>query len=147
MPIVPKAKYGRFRPRLYCGLHFLRAVQRADVTTTPDWGYNSAKVVYAFVTYFLLSVIPPPSIFLLLTGRRDANDPRARGLSGLSLRVSRHRDAVAIVNILPMVDWFGGGDQELSVGDDRAGGIGMGMFLFCFAGGDAFALPFRRTMI
>lgn len=91
--------------------------------TTPDWGYNS-KVVYAFVTYFLLSVtytainIPYCSLGGVIT-----NDPKERGLSGLSLRVSRHRDAVAIVNAIADggLVWRRRQSQRLSVGDDRAG--------------------------
>lgn len=65
-----QSKYGRFRPWLLW-IAFPYALFSVLMFTTPDWGYNS-KVVYAFVTYFLLSVTYTAiNIPLLLTGRRD----------------------------------------------------------------------------
>lgn len=72
-----QSKYGRFRPWLLW-IAFPYALFSVLMFTTPDWGYNS-KVVYAFVTYFLLSVtytainIPYCSLGGVIT-----NDPQER---------------------------------------------------------------------
>ncbi|HID2488549.1 TPA: family 43 glycosylhydrolase [Enterobacter cloacae] len=49
-----RSKYGRFRPWLLW-IAFPYALFSILMFTTPDWSYNS-KVIYAFVTYFLLSL-------------------------------------------------------------------------------------------
>lgn len=80
--------------------------------TTPDWDYNS-KVVYAFVTYFLLSVtytainIPYRSLGGVIT-----NAPKGR----VACQVYRFvlvgiATLLLSLTLLPMVDWFGGGDK------------------------------------
>lgn len=130
-----RSKYGRFRPWLLW-IAFPYALFSVLMFTTPDWGYSS-KVVYAFVTYFLLSVtytainIPYCSLGSVIT-----NDPQERvacqswrfvlvGIATLLLSLS----------LLPMVEWFGGGDK--AKGYQLAmlvlAFIGMCMFLFCFA--------------
>ena len=49
-----QSKYGRFRPwLLWIALPY--AVFSVLMFTTPDWTYHS-KVIYAFITYFLLSL-------------------------------------------------------------------------------------------
>ncbi len=85
-----------------------------------------------------------------LTGRRDQQRSKER-VACQAYRfscVSRHRDAVAIVNAIADGDWFGGGDsQRLSAGDDRAGDIGTGYVSFCLpASANAFrpAVPDAR---
>ncbi|EPC5399831.1 MFS transporter [Enterobacter hormaechei] len=49
-----RSKYGRFRPWLLW-IAFPYALFSILMFTTPEWSYNS-KVIYAFVTYFLLSL-------------------------------------------------------------------------------------------
>ena len=49
-----RSKYGRFRPWLLW-IAFPYALFSILMFTTPEWSYNS-KVIYAFVTYFLLSI-------------------------------------------------------------------------------------------
>jgi sugar (glycoside-pentoside-hexuronide) transporter len=104
--------------------------------TTPEWSYNS-KVIYAFVTYFLLSLtytainIPYCSLGGVIT-----NDPKER-VACQSYRFVLVGIATLLLSLtlLPMADWFGG--------DNKAKGyqmamtvlalIGTCMFLFCFA--------------
>ncbi|MBF4183473.1 MFS transporter [Enterobacter hormaechei] len=72
-----RSKYGRFRPWLLW-IAFPYALFSILMFTTPDWSYNS-KVIYAFVTYFLLSLtytainIPYCSLGGVIT-----NDPKER---------------------------------------------------------------------
>ena len=130
-----QSRWGRFRPWiLWMAAPF--AFFSFLMFTTPDWAYNS-KVIYAFVTYFLLSLtytainIPYCSLGSVIT-----NDPKERvacqsyrfvmvGIATLMLSLS----------LLPMVDWFGGGDK--AKGYQWAMGIlaviGMCMFLYCFS--------------
>jgi len=130
-----QTRWGRFRPWiLWMAAPF--AFFSFLMFTTPDWAYNS-KVIYAFVTYFLLSLtytainIPYCSLGSVIT-----NDPKERvacqsyrfvmvGIATLMLSLS----------LLPMVDWFGGGDK--AKGYQWAMGIlaviGMCMFLYCFS--------------
>lgn len=91
-----RSKYGRFRPWLLW-IAFPYALFSVLMFTTPEWSYNS-KVIYAFVTYFLLSLtytainIPYCSLGSVIT-----NDPkRQRGLPVLSLRDGRYRHASAL---------------------------------------------------
>ncbi|MCM7416924.1 MFS transporter [Enterobacter hormaechei] len=71
-----RSKYGRFRPWLLW-IAFPYALFSILMFTTPEWSYNS-KVIYAFVTYFLLSLtytainIPYCSLGGVIT-----NDPKA----------------------------------------------------------------------
>ena len=72
-----RSKYGRFRPwLLWIALPY--ALFSILMFTTPEWSYNS-KVIYAFVTYFLLSLtytainIPYCSLGGVIT-----NDPKER---------------------------------------------------------------------
>ena len=72
-----RSKYGRFRPWLLW-IAFPYALFSILMFTTPEWSYNS-KVIYAFVTYFLLSLtytainIPYCSLGGVIT-----NDPKER---------------------------------------------------------------------
>ncbi len=104
--------------------------------TTPDWGYNS-KVVYAFVTYFLLSVtytainIPYCSLGGVIT-----NDPKERvACQAYRFVLVGIATLLLSLTLLPMVDWFGGGDKAkgYQLAMTVLAIIGMGMFLFCFA--------------
>ncbi|MFU2082929.1 glycoside-pentoside-hexuronide (GPH):cation symporter [Gallibacterium anatis] len=130
-----QSKYGRFRPYLLW-MAFPYALFSILMFTTPDWSYNS-KVIYAFITYFLLSItytainIPYCSIGSVIT-----NDPKERvacqsyrfvlvGIATLSLSLT----------LLPMVEFFGGGDKAkgYQIAMMILAIIGMCMFLFCFA--------------
>lgn len=93
-----RSKYGRFRPWLLW-IAFPYALFSILMFTTPEWSYNS-KVIYAFVTYFLLSLTYTyHQHSLLLAGRGDhQRSKRARGLPVVSLRAGRHRHAAALIN-------------------------------------------------
>jgi sugar (glycoside-pentoside-hexuronide) transporter len=130
-----RSKYGRFRPWLLW-IAFPYALFSVLMFTTPEWSYNS-KVIYAFVTYFLLSLtytainIPYCSLGGVIT-----NDPKER-VACQSYRFVMVGIATLLLSLtlLPMADWFGG--------DNKAKGyqmamtvlalIGTCMFLFCFA--------------
>jgi GPH family glycoside/pentoside/hexuronide:cation symporter len=129
------SRWGRFRPwLLWMSLPF--ALFSILMFTTPDWSYNS-KVIYAFVTYFLLSIaytainIPYCSLGSVITsdpGERVACQSYRFILVGIAT-------LILSLSLLPLVEWFGG--------DDKAKGyqlamtvlalLGMCMFLFCFA--------------
>lgn len=104
--------------------------------TTPEWTYNS-KVIYAFVTYFLLSItytainIPYCSLGSVIT-----NDPKER-VACQSYRFVLVGIATLLLSLtlLPMADWFGGEDKAKGYQMAMAvlAFIGMCMFLFCFA--------------
>ncbi|MFB0710382.1 glycoside-pentoside-hexuronide (GPH):cation symporter [Buttiauxella noackiae] len=130
-----QSRWGRFRPWiLWMAAPF--AFFSYLMFTTPDWAYSS-KVIYAFVTYFLLSLtytainIPYCSLGSVIT-----NDPKER-VACQSYRFVMVGIATLILSLslLPMVDWFGGGDK--AKGYQMAMGIlavlGMCMFLFCFS--------------
>ncbi|WP_410016397.1 glycoside-pentoside-hexuronide (GPH):cation symporter [Sodalis sp. RH24] len=130
-----RSKWGRFRPYLlWLSVPF--AVFSILMYTTPDWSYG-AKVVYAFATYFLMSLIYTAiNIPYCSLGGVISSDPQER-VSCQSWRFILVGVATLIISLtlLPMVDWFGGGNRAkgfqwamtvLSI-------IGCLMFLFCFA--------------
>jgi sugar (glycoside-pentoside-hexuronide) transporter len=130
-----QTRWGRFRPWiLWMAAPF--AFFSYLMFTTPDWAYSS-KVIYAFVTYFLLSLtytainIPYCSLGSVIT-----NDPKER-VACQSYRFVMVGIATLILSLslLPMVDWFGGGDKakgyQLAMGVLAV--LGMCMFLFCFS--------------
>lgn len=128
-------RWGRFRPWLLwvCVPYVLFSVL---MFTTPDWSYNS-KVVYAFVTYFLMSLtytainIPYCSLGGVIT-----SDPHER-VACQSYRFFMVGIATLILSstLLPMADWFGGADKakgyQMSMGVMAI--IALFMFLFCFS--------------
>lgn len=130
-----QSRWGRFRPwLLWVSVPYV--LFSVLMFTTPDWSYEN-KVIWAFVTYFLMSLtytainIPYCSLGGVIT-----NDPRER-VSCQSYRFVMVGVATLILSlsILPMAEWFGG--------DNKARGyqmamsvlalIGLAMFLFCFA--------------
>ncbi|VEA69960.1 Inner membrane symporter yicJ [Serratia rubidaea] len=104
--------------------------------TTPEWSYNS-KVIYAFATYFLMSLtytainIPYCSLGGVITA-----DPHER-VSCQSYRFIMVGIATLLLSLtlLPLAEWFGGADKAR--GYQMAMGvlalIALFMFLFCFA--------------
>ncbi len=130
-----QSKYGRFRPRLLW-IAFPYALFSILMFTTPEWSYSS-KVIYAFVTYFLLSLtytainIPYCSLGGVIT-----NDPQER-VACQSYRFVMVGIATLLLSLtlLPMVDLFGGGDKAkgYQLAMTVLAIIGMCMFLFCFA--------------
>ncbi|MBT0720465.1 MFS transporter [Rosenbergiella collisarenosi] len=129
------SRWGRFRPYLlWVALPYV--LFSVLMFTTPDWSYHS-KVIYAFVTYFLMSVtytainIPYCSLGGVITA-----DPHER-VACQSYRFVMVGIATLILSstLLPMADFFGGGDKalgyQLSMGVMAL--IALGMFLFCFA--------------
>lgn len=130
-----QTRWGKFRPYLLWGAVPF-AVASILMYTTPDWSYN-AKVVYAFVTYFILSLVyTGVNIPYCSLGSVISSNPQDR-VSCQSYRFVLAGVATLIVSLslLPMVDWLGNGDK--AQGFQRAmmvlSGIGLLMFLFCFA--------------
>ncbi|OAT19649.1 putative GPH family arabinoside transporter [Buttiauxella gaviniae ATCC 51604] len=129
-----QSRWGRFRPWiLWMAAPF--AFFSYLMFTTPDWTYSS-KVIYAFVTYFLLSLtytainIPYCSLGSVIT-----NDPKERvACQAYRFVMVGIATLILSLSLLPMVDWFGGGDK--AKGYQMAMGVlavlGMCMFLFCF---------------
>ncbi|MCS2149141.1 MFS transporter [Scandinavium sp. H17S15] len=128
-------RWGRFRPwLLWISVPYV--LFSVLMFTTPDWGYHS-KVVYAFVTYFLMSLtytainIPYCSLGGVITA-----DPHER-VACQSYRFFMVGIATLILSstLLPMADWFGGADKakgyQMSMGVMAI--IALFMFLFCFA--------------
>lgn len=93
-----RSKYGRFRPWLLW-IAFPYALFSVLMFTTPEWTYNS-KVIYAFVTYFLLSITYTAiNIPLLLAGNGDdRRSERACCLPVLSFRHGGYRHAPAVID-------------------------------------------------
>ncbi len=130
-----RSRWGRFRPWILW-VAFPFALFSVLMFTTPQWDYSS-KVVYAFVTYFLLSLtytainIPYCSLGSVITrdpGERVACQSYRFVMVGLAT-------LLLTLSLLPMVEWFGEGDK--AKGYQMAmmvlAFIGMCMFLFCFA--------------
>ncbi len=130
-----QSRWGRFRPwLLWVSVPYV--VFSVLMFTTPDWSYEY-KVVYAFVTYFLMSLaytainIPYCSLGGVIT-----NDPHER-VSCQSYRFVMVGIATLILSLtlLPMTEWFGGGDRargyQMAMGVMAV--IGLLMFLYCFA--------------
>lgn len=130
-----RSRWGRFRPwLLWVSLPYV--LFAVLMFTTPDWSYES-KVIYAFVTYFLMSLaytainIPYCSLGGVIT-----NDPGER-VSCQSYRFVMVGIATLILSLslLPLAEWFGGEDKargyQMAMGVMAI--IGLCMFLFCFA--------------
>jgi len=130
-----QSRWGRFRPwLLWVSVPYV--LFSVLMFTTPAWSYEN-KVIWAFVTYFLMSLtytainIPYCSLGGVIT-----SDPGER-VSCQSYRFVMVGVATLILSLslLPMAEWFGG--------DNKARGyqlamsvlalIGLAMFLFCFA--------------
>ena len=129
------SRWGRFRPYLlWVALPY--ALFSVLMFTTPDWNINS-KIIYAFITYFLMSVaytainIPYCSLGGVITA-----DPHER-VACQSYRFFMVGIATLILSstLLPMADYFGSGDKargyQMSMGVMAI--IALFMFLFCFA--------------
>lgn len=130
-----QSKYGRFRPWLLW-IAFPYALFSVLMFTTPDWGYNS-KVVYAFfndtATTEIYTAINIPYFSL---GGVITNDPKERvACQAYRFVLVGIATLLLSLTLLPMVDWFGGGDKAkgYQLAMTVLAIIGMGMFLFCFA--------------
>ncbi|WP_192034011.1 MFS transporter [Pantoea agglomerans] len=130
-----QSRWGRFRPwLLWVSVPYV--VFSVLMFTTPDWTYDN-KVIWAFVTYFLMSLtytainIPYCSLGGVIT-----NDPGER-VSCQSYRFVMVGIATLILSLslLPMAEWFGGEDKARGYQMAMAvlATIGLAMFLFCFA--------------
>ncbi|MBD9643895.1 MULTISPECIES: glycoside-pentoside-hexuronide (GPH):cation symporter [Pantoea] len=130
-----QSRWGRFRPwLLWVSVPYV--LFSVLMFTTPEWSYDN-KVIWAFVTYFLMSLtytainIPYCSLGGVIT-----NDPGER-VSCQSYRFVMVGIATLILSLslLPMAEWFGGDNKAR--GYQMAMGvlalIGLAMFLFCFA--------------
>ncbi|WJY15709.1 MFS transporter [Pectobacteriaceae bacterium CE90] len=130
-----RSRWGRFRPwLLWISVPYV--LFSVLMFTTPNWGYES-KVVYAFVTYFLMSLaytainIPYCSLGGVIT-----NDPGER-VSCQSYRFVMVGIATLILSLLllPLAEWFGGDNKargyQMAMGVLAT--IGLFMFLFSFA--------------
>lgn len=130
-----QSRWGRFRPwLLWISLPYV--LFSVLMFTTPDWTYEN-KVIYAFVTYFLMSLtytainIPYCSLGGVIT-----NDPGER-VSCQSYRFVMVGVATLILSLslLPLAEWFGGEDKArgYQMAMSVLAFIGLCMFLFCFA--------------
>ncbi|MDZ7279473.1 MFS transporter [Pantoea eucrina] len=130
-----QSRWGRFRPwLLWISVPYV--LFSVLMFTTPDWSYEY-KVIWAFVTYFLMSLtytainIPYCSLGGVIT-----NDPGER-VSCQSYRFVMVGVATLILSLslLPMAEWFGGGNKArgYQLAMSVLALIGLGMFLFCFA--------------
>ncbi|WP_433977505.1 glycoside-pentoside-hexuronide (GPH):cation symporter [Erwinia sp. E_sp_B01_9] len=130
-----QSRWGRFRPwLLWISLPYV--LFSVLMFTTPDWSYEN-KVIYAFVTYFLMSLtytainIPYCSLGGVIT-----NDPGER-VSCQSYRFVMVGIATLILSLtlLPMAEWFGGENKArgYQMAMSVLAFIGLCMFLFCFA--------------
>ncbi|MBP2169799.1 sugar (glycoside-pentoside-hexuronide) transporter [Erwinia toletana] len=130
-----RSRWGRFRPwLLWVSVPYV--LFSVLMFTTPEWSYQS-KVIYAFITYFLMSLsytainIPYCSLGGVIT-----NDPGER-VSCQSYRFVMVGIATLILSLslLPLAEWFGGADRargyQMAMGVLAT--IGLFMFLFCFA--------------
>ncbi|WP_226571876.1 glycoside-pentoside-hexuronide (GPH):cation symporter [Mangrovibacter yixingensis] len=130
-----KSRWGRFRPwLLWISLPYV--LFSVLMFTTPEWSYNS-KVIYAFITYFLMSLtytainIPYCSLGGVIT-----NDPHER-VSCQSYRFVMVGIATLILSLslLPLAEWYGGADKakgyQMAMGTLAI--IALFMFLYCFA--------------
>ncbi len=130
-----QSRWGRFRPwLLWVSVPYV--LFSVLMFTTPDWSYEN-KVIYAFVTYFLMSLaytainIPYCSLGGVIT-----NDPGER-VSCQSYRFVMVGIATLILSLslLPLAEWFGGDNKargyQMAMGVMAV--IGLFMFLFCFA--------------
>ena len=130
-----QTRWGRFRPYLlWVSLPF--ALFSILMFSTPDWSYSN-KVIYAFATYFLMSLtytainIPYCSLGGVITA-----DPKER-VSCQSYRFFMVGIATLILSssLLPMAQWFGGADKakgyQMSIAVMAF--IALGMFLLCFS--------------
>ncbi|CAO95857.1 glycoside-pentoside-hexuronide (GPH):cation symporter [Erwinia tasmaniensis] len=130
-----RSRWGRFRPwLLWISLPYV--LFSVMMFTTPDWSDDN-KVIYAFVTYFLMSLtytainIPYCSLGGVIT-----SDPGER-VSCQSYRFVMVGIATLILSLslLPMAEWFGGVDKArgYQMAMSVLALIGLLMFLFCFA--------------
>ncbi|PWW08965.1 glycoside-pentoside-hexuronide (GPH):cation symporter [Mangrovibacter plantisponsor] len=130
-----KSRWGRFRPwLLWISLPYV--LFSVLMFTTPEWSYNS-KVIYAFITYFLMSLtytainIPYCSLGGVIT-----NDPHER-VSCQSYRFVMVGIATLILSLslLPLAEWYGGADKakgyQMAMGTLAI--IALFMFLYCFS--------------
>lgn len=130
-----KSRWGRFRPwLLWISLPYV--LFSVLMFTTPEWSYNS-KVIYAFITYFLMSLtytainIPYCSLGGVIT-----NDPHER-VSCQSYRFVMVGIATLILSLslLPLAEWYGGADKakgyQMAMGTLAI--IALLMFLYCFS--------------
>lgn len=131
-----QSRWGRFRPwLLWISLPYV--LFSVLMFTTPDWSYDN-KVIYAFATYFLMSLtytainIPYCSLGGVIT-----NDPGER-VSCQSYRFVMVGVATLILSLslLPLAEWFGG--------EDRARGYQMAMSVLAFIGLCMFCSVLRR---
>ena len=129
-----QSRWGRFRPwLLWISLPYV--LFSVLMFTTPDWSYDN-KVIWAFVTYFLMSLtytainIPYCSLGGVIT-----NDPGER-VSCQSYRFVMVGIATLILAVAAAdgrVVWRRQQSARLSAGNERAGADWLVMFLFCFA--------------
>lgn len=130
-----RTRWGKYRPYLLW-VPIPLAISIFLLFTTPDWS-DGAKVVYAFATYFLMSVLyTSVSIPYCSLGGVVTDDHKAR-VSFQSWRFFFAGVAYLILtgSLLPLVELLGAGDEargfQLTMG--LMGIIALFMFGFCFA--------------
>lgn len=130
-----ESRYGKFRPYLlYLAVPF--GIGAVVMFTTPDMS-PTGKIIYAYVTYLIMSIIytginiPYCSIL----GNITLNERES--MSCLSWRFFLNGLATLVVtsSILPLSDYLGNGDrgQGLQYTMMILGALGTLMFLYCFS--------------
>lgn len=130
-----KSRWGKFRPwLLWMALPF--GLGAAVMFTTPDLSMNG-KIIYAWVTYLVMSMIytainiPYCSVAGVITLNQKER------MSCLSWRFFLNGLATLIVSssILPLTDWLGNGNRAsgFQLTMMIMGGAATLMFLFCFS--------------
>ncbi|MEH6581351.1 MAG: glycoside-pentoside-hexuronide (GPH):cation symporter [Halioglobus sp.] len=130
-----QTRWGKFRPYL-----IWLAVPYAAICiltfTTPDWS-DSAKLIYAYVTYALLMVMYTAiNIPYCALGGVLTNDPKERvSLQSYRFVLASAGGLMVSGLTLPLVAWLGGGDNakgyQLAIALMSV--MGIGMFVICFA--------------
>ena len=138
-----KTRWGQFRPYLlWLAIPF--GIISVMAFTTPDFSYDG-KVIYAFITYTLLMVaytainIPYSALGGVLTTK-----PSERvSVQSYRFVLGMLGGLIVASGTLPLVEWFGQGDQakgyQLTM--TAMSLLGVVLFLLCFAGTKERVLP------
>lgn len=130
-----RSRWGRFRPYILF-IPVPLAISCVLMFTTPDWS-ESAKIGYAFATYFAMSLLyTAVNIPYCALGGVVTDDHRER-VSFQSWRFILVGVAYLILNssLMPLVELLGGGDEARGFQYTMIimSLIAIAMFMFCFA--------------
>lgn len=128
-------KWGKYRPFLLW-LAIPYGVICVLAFTTPDWS-DSAKLVYAYVTYALLMIMYTAiNIPYCALGGVLTSDPQERiSIQSYRFALASLAGILITATTLPLVDYFGAGDKALGyqLTMTLMSIIGVVLFFICFA--------------